>query len=287
MRKATLVCLLSSIVCVNFACSRSRVEPNDSLAFMIGSQTVASLPLGELKRRIEPRTVTVFEPYERATVAFEAIPLEAVLDEAYGPSWRDHEALLFTCRDGYQPTIPVKRVLKHEAFVAFARPGDDGFTVLKDEEGTKRRVPLEPAYVIWKNLDDARILSEGDYGWPYQVTQIELVTFRSRFAEMAPPEDASAKARAGFEVFTAHCSKCHAVNGHGGTVGPELNYPASPTEYMKADWLRRWIDDPTSMRQAPRMPPLNRQLPHRAELIEEIVAYLEEMATHKSEPRRP
>lgn len=282
MSRAVILALAFCFV-GGLACKRADVATS-SLAFLIESQPATSLTVEELTRKIPTRRVDVFEPYERDEVAFTAIPLDQVLDEAYGPSWREHEAILFTCRDGYQPTIPVRRAVEQRGYLAVARPGNVGFTILKYEEGTKKRIDLGPFYVIWENLDDARIRGEGDYGWPYQLVQIDLVTFRSHFREMAPPQSASSKALAGFEAFVVHCSKCHTINGHGGDIGPELNYPANPTEYMNDAWLRKWIDDPTSMRVAPRMPPLNPELPERVRIVEEIVAYLETMALNKIEP---
>ncbi|MDH3652770.1 MAG: cytochrome c [Myxococcales bacterium] len=258
-----------------------------SIDFLIESKPVKLLTADELMKNLKPLRLEVFEPYERANAVFTAVPLERVLDEAYGPSWRTKEAILFGCRDGYEPTIPVRRILEHQAFLAIDRPGDVGFTILKDEEGTRRRIDLRPFYVIWENLDNARVRTEGDYGWPYQVIRIDLVSFRSRFQEMAPPAHSSSQVQAGFDAFVAHCSKCHAINGRGGAIGPELNYPANPTEYLKEEWLRKWIDDPTLMRIAPRMPPLNPDLPDRTRIIDEIVAYLGAMASHKIEPGAP
>ena len=255
-----------------------------SLEFFAESTSVKSLTVEDMIRHVEARRVDVFEPYEKAEVAFTALPFERVLDEAYGPKWREHEAILFTCRDGYQPTVTVRRVLEQRAFLAIDRVGDVGFTILQYQEGLRKRIDLGPFYVVWDNLDDARIRSEGDYGWPYQVVQIDLVSFRSHFREMAPPIDASPKVLAGFEAYVVHCSKCHTINGRGGDIGPELNYPANPTEYMKIDWLRKWIDAPANMRHAPRMPPLNPELPERERVIDDIIAYLDAMASHKVEP---
>ena len=281
-----LVFALAVGASVPVACSRGTEERSDvrMLTFLSEARPVASLTVEALTTRIEPRSVEVFEPYERARVTFTALPLEKVLDEAYGPTWRTHEAILFTCRDGYQPTIPVRRVLDHRAFLAIARGGDTGFTIVKYEEGRRKRIELAPFYVIWDNVDNPRVRNEGDYGWPYQVFQIDLISFQSRFREMAPPRDSNPEVVAGFDAFVVHCSKCHAINGRGGAVGPELNYPVNPTEYLKDGWLRKWIDDPTSMRLAPRMPPLNPDLPERARIIDEIIAYLEAMASHKIEP---
>lgn len=282
MRRAATLALTFSVI-GSISCKGGDAETR-ALTFLIASQVVTTLTAEELTQKIEPDQVEVFEPYERSQIVFTALPLEQVLDVAYGASWREHEAILFTCRDGYQPTIPVRRVTEQRGFLATARSGDAGFTILKLEEGRQKRIDLGPFYVIWENLDDARVRSEGDYGWPYQVVQIDLVTFRSRFREMTPPENASSKVVAGFEAFVVHCSKCHTINGHGGDVGPELNYPANPTEYMNDAWLRKWIEDPTTMRLAPRMPPLNPELPERARVTDEIVAYLEAMSLHKIEP---
>lgn len=246
------------------------------------------MTLDELARKAELRDVKVFDPHQRDDeLTFRAFPLPDILDAAYGPSWREREAIVFTCRDGYEPTIPVQRVLRHKAFLAVGRADSPEFTLLEHRNDSIKPVELGPFYLIWSNLDDARIRAEGGYGWPYQVVRIDLVSFQSRFGAMAPDADAPKEVRAGFEAFIIHCSRCHSINGHGGKVGPELNYPANPTEYMKEPWLRKWIADPTSMRSAPTMPPLNPKLPDRARIIDDIVAYLEAIASHKIEPGTP
>jgi mono/diheme cytochrome c family protein len=276
--------VLALICCIGTGCSRDRAVDAESLQFLDGSEPVTSRNLGELTERIELREVEVFDPHQREKTVFRALPLTAVLDDAYGPIWREREAIVFSCRDGYEPTLSVRRLLRHAAFLAVGRPGTAEFSLREDRNGVTRQVELGPFYVIWENLGDARVRAEDDYGWPYQVVRIDLVSFRSRFGAMAPDRASSEEIRAGFEAFVIHCSRCHSVNGRGGKVGPELNYPANPTEYMKAEWLRKWIDDPTSMRNAPTMPPLNPKLPDRARVIDDIVAYLEAIASHKIAP---
>lgn len=252
--------------------------------FLDHSQPIVTRTSEELTRLVEPVQVEVFEPHQHTKMTFEALPLRQVLDDAYGRIWREREAIVFTCRDGYEPTIAVRRILNHSAFLALSRLGQQEFTIVDARHGAPTEVNLGPFYVIWENLDDAKIRAEDDYGWPYQVVRIELVSFEEQFSRMVPAKEASNRIWAGFDAFAIHCSRCHAINGQGGNVGPELNYPANPTEYMKEEWLRRWIDEPTSMRRNPAMPPLNRNLPNRERVIDDIVRYLEAIASRKIEP---
>jgi mono/diheme cytochrome c family protein len=255
-----------------------------TLRFSLHAEPVATTDIASLRRTIASRRVRVFEPYESREVVFDALPFDAVLDAVYARAWRDQEELLFTCRDGYQPTVPVRRVLDHKAWLAFDRVDEDGFSILKLESGSRRRVDLSPVYLIWENLDDPRMREEGDYGWPYQLVGVDVIRPRDRFPHTAPPRGASRAAVEGYAAFRVHCSRCHTINGGGGAIGPELNYPVNPVEYWKGEWLRRWIDDPREIRPATRMPPFNPVLPERMRVIDNIIAYLEAMSTAKVDP---
>lgn len=260
------------------AASEESVEADTSLAFERHGRLVARDDREQLLARAKATRIRVHEPYEERTVEFSALPLADVLDGVYGPGWREEQELLFTCRDGYQPTVPVARVLAHRAWLAFGRPATESFSIRKHESGEVRTVDLDPYYVVWSNLDDATIRQEGDYGWPYQVVGIDLIDRRARFPKMAPSADASAEVFAGFEAFRIHCSKCHPVNGEGGTLGPELNPAPGSGEYYEPAWLRTWIEEPAKARPKTRMPPLNPNLPDRARVVDQIVAYLTAMS---------
>lgn len=256
----------------------ARSDESASLQFERHGNAVATLGRAALRQIHAPSVVRVFEPYEEAEARFDALPLPAVLDHVYGSSWRDEEELLFTCRDGYQPTVPVRRVLEHAAWLAVDRPGVQGFTIVKVESGRRQRIDLSPAYLVWENLDDAQIREQGDYGWPYQLVGIDLVRARDRFPRMAPPVAAPADVHAGFRAFRVHCSRCHTVNGDGGQIGPELNGPVPSVSVRDVDWLRRWIEDPSEIVPTARMPRLNPALADREAIIDEILAYLRTMA---------
>jgi mono/diheme cytochrome c family protein len=79
---------------------------------------------------------------------------------------------------------------------------------------------------------------------------------------------------------------CHKLNGAGASdVGPDLNRPMNPTEYMTPTGLHALIRDPKSVRTWPeqRMSGFSPAAVSDAE-IDEIIAYLKHMAGRKAAP---
>lgn len=262
--------------------ARGDDDASTALRFARHGEAVATLALDALRDVADAKTLTVHEPYEDGEATFRALPLAAVLDHVFGKGWRDEEELLFTCRDGYQPTVPVQRALDHQAWLAFERPGAD-FTIDKLESGRRQEISLAPFYLVWENRDDAVVRAEGDYGWPYQLVGIELVRARDRFPKMTPLASADALVAEGYTAFRMYCTRCHAINGEGGSIGPELNAPGREVGRRDPAWLRRWIDDPSQFAANARMPALDRGLPDRDHTLDALLAYLHAMAT--AEPR--
>jgi mono/diheme cytochrome c family protein len=252
-----------------------------TLRFSRAGDPVARRNLEWMREAVPASTVRVHEPYESQEIPFAAVPFARLLDAVYGPGWRQEEEILLTCSDGYAPTIPVARVLDHRPWLAFARADQPGFTVEKRESGERKTISLAPFYLVWENLDDATIRQEADYGWPYQLVAIDLIRALERFPKMAPPEGASPEVMKGFAAFRVHCSKCHELNGEGGSIGPELNAAISPVEYRDPSWLRGWIEDPSRILPNARMPALNPALPDRGAVVDQILAYLDAMARSK------
>ncbi len=258
-----------------------------AIAFRRHGEPVATRDLAALEQITRPERLRVFEPYEQREIEFSALRFERVLDALYGAEWRVEDELLFTCRDGYQPTVPVARVLAHAAWLAFERVGSPAFTIRKRESGRVQDVSLAPFYLIWENLDDTQVRSEGDYGWPYQLVGVELIRSRDRFPRMAPPASSPPKVHEGFAAFRVHCSRCHPVNGEGGKIGPELNATAGPAGRRDPAWLRDWIDDPSRIAPNARMERLNPALPNREAVIASIIAYLQAMVDYpRAESKR-
>ena len=103
---------------------------------------------------------------------------------------------------------------------------------------------------------------------------IELVS--SADAVGAAVSDSSKKP--GFDLFVQHCLKCHAIDGVGGTFGPELNSPCSVTEYWNPGFLNRFIANAGSIRAGTKMPNFSAL---SGKDIQAIVEYLQYMASHK------
>jgi mono/diheme cytochrome c family protein len=280
--RALATCWLCS--CLLFVGSLAAADDGAAeLAFSRRSEPVATRDLAWLRQAVPTRVVRVVDPYEEEVVEFEALAFDAVLDAIYGRSWRDEEEVLFRCRDGYQPTVPVERIIAHRAQLAFARRDRADFTLRKRESGVSKQIDLAPFYLVWENLDDTRLRAEGDYGWPYQLIALDLIRARDHFPKMAPALSAPAAVQAGFAVFRVHCSRCHTLNGEGGSIGPELNGPIPAAVRRDTAWLRRWIDDPSRVLPTARMERLNPALPERKRAIDEVIRYLQAMAAAKTE----
>jgi mono/diheme cytochrome c family protein len=231
-------------------------------------------------RRLGGERVTVDDPHEHRAIELEGVRATTLFDATLGPSWRNAEEIVATCVDGFHPAIPVSLFLEHDAYVAYARPDSADFAI---QESPTKRTAVGPYYVVWKKEAG---LAPPEPAWPFEVTALEATDFATRFAAAIPPRDAGALAQEGFERFRTFCLPCHTINGAGGAVGPELNYPVSVTEYFAGPVLRQWITDPNRVRWNAKMPP---PLPADAEqprAIEAIVGYLEAMAGAKREPRR-
>ncbi len=238
----------------------------------------------ELAKLVPAQQVRVWDPYELREIELEAFPMNAVLDATFGARWRERDEILMTCKDGFQPSVPVQRFLKHRAWLAFRRIDQRDFELLEHDVTPPVRVNLSPYYLVWANLDDPQVRAEGDLGWPYQLVAVEPVDFQAHFPKLAPPAGAGEPVRQGFLAFRSYCLPCHTVNGEGGRVGPELNYPMNVTEYWHAPALRRWILDPRSVRSRAAMPSIAPGLADREGMVDTVITYLEAMATKKVAP---
>lgn len=258
------------------------VSASDSIVFKRHGKPVATLE-GDAIRNYHPSVIEVDDPAALEKIRYEAVPFRSLLSRVYGHSWKKEEEILFTCSDGFQPSIPVKTILEYTPALAFRREGAD-FEILNRAHG-KEDVKLGPYYLIWDNLNEPKVKTEGGEIWPYQLTTIDIIRFEDRFPRLTPPKGAGASAKRGFLVFRKNCMSCHTMNGEGGTRGVELNYPVNVTRYFKTAWLERWIDDPRSVRFSTTMPAISKDLPKRKRKIADVIEYLKAMDRRKIKPK--
>jgi mono/diheme cytochrome c family protein len=253
------------------------------LTFKNRGKTVKELSREQLLALVPAREITVYEPHEKREVTYRGVPFNTLLEKVYGDSWKKTEEILFTCVDGYQPSLPLSRFEGFTSYLAFERKGAKEFSLV-DKLHSGETVQLGPFYLVWDNMKSDTLKRLGAEGWPYQITTVDLIRFADRFPRMAPPDGSVASVQRGFLAFRAHCMSCHRINGEGGTKGVELNYPTSVTEYFQPDWLKRWVTDAPSMRFGTAMPSFKRNEPGWSETIDDILAYLKAMAGNKKKP---
>jgi mono/diheme cytochrome c family protein len=256
---------------------------NTRIEFKNRGEIVRILHLEEFTAIASERFLKIYEPHEKRMRTYQVYSAQSLFDHVFGKNWREAEEIVFLCADGYQPSIPVAKFLAYDAYFAFASTDDSPF-MLENVLQNNETVKLEPLYLVWDNLKSTELREEGAADMPYQIKEIELTSFAARFPALSPPANASQQVQQGFLHFRKHCIACHTINGQGGGKAPELNYPLSVTEYIKPEFLKRWIDDPSSIRYNTTMPALTAEIPAREKVIEELIAYLKAISTVKRLP---
>ena len=224
-------------------------------------------------------SITVDNPTDSKLHTYKGISLPVLLEQVFGTTWKAFDMVKFITRDGYQPVIPVESIIAGSGVISTGEKGYPGFGKLQRKNG--ETVDPGPFYLVWENIRNKVGNEDPWLSWPWQITGIELTTFAHEFPRSAPPTSSGNPAKEGFLAFRQHCIKCHTINGDGGNVGPELNYPVNVTEYWKEEWLARFIEDPRSIRGYSRMIPFYRDVKNRQEVISSIIAYLKVMKDNK------
>jgi mono/diheme cytochrome c family protein len=253
--------------------------PSPALRFLRDGAESRTLTLAELLACCAPQEVAVDDPYYGGPKRFRALPLGAVLARGFGAEVASeafaHAELLLRARDGYTRTASGAQLRSPGAFLAYAdadRPGG-GFLPID-----RRQLDPAPFYLVWQGegRSDTNL-----WPWPYQLAEIEIADFAETFPHVPPPgARPGSAAQRGFAIFRASCIACHAINGEGGTVGPELNVPRSIVEYRDPALLKQFIRDPRSFRYT--------SMPSQPQLgdadLDALLAYFTHMSAHKRDP---
>jgi mono/diheme cytochrome c family protein len=261
-----------------FALASPAAEP--ALRFERSGAEPRTVTAAELRAACPAETVEVEDPYYERRKRFLAWPLRCVLAQglgAPGAGFAEQDVLL-RALDGYTRATDGAVLLEPGGYLAFAdadRPAG-GFDPID-----YRQADPAPFYVIWKGAGEKDVVR---YPWPYQLAEIAVVRVEDRFPHAVPTGAApGSPAARGFAVFRRSCLQCHAINGDGGRVGPELNVPRSIVEYRPEAQLRAFIRDPQQFRYT--QMPAN---PHLTDAdLDALLAYFRHMSQHRFDPLHP
>ena len=226
-----------------------------------------------------PTATTVTIPNDVAykrDMTFRAVPMPVLLAGV-----ASDDTLRFTASDGFVAMIPAAQLLSRSGATAYlaVEAVDAPWPPLKADSPAT----AGPFYLVWLHPERGAISAEE---WPYQIARIDVVApLAKRYPMLAPSAGLSARdpVRHGYAVFARNCAVCHTLNmGGDATIGPDLNVPYNPTEYMRIDALRRLIRDPQSLRRWPaaKMPSFDVKVVSDRDLTD-LLAYLRHMADRK------
>jgi mono/diheme cytochrome c family protein len=250
------------------------------LRFLKDGVEVGRVDLATLRAKGRETTVTVDDPYYERSMTYRAVPLATALALGFGepPSAFAGEDVVLRAADGYARPTTGARLAEAGGFLAFgdaSRPADPPAFLPMG----RRALDPAPFYVVWTGAGQKDPHASP---WPYQLVAVERQDFvRSHPHTVPRSAPDGSPAWTGFRVFRTECVACHAVNGEGGTVGPDLNVPQSIVEYRPAEQIKAYIRDPATFRYGnmPANPHLG------AAELDGLIAYFETMRRAKHDPR--
>ena len=267
--------LFCGVVCTTVTQGAGATEPE--LTIVMGGRMATYAPAALLALPAATQVAISGDVAYKRDMSFRAIPVAALLA---GVGF--DETIRFVANDGFVANLPAAPLLaRGNGAVAYLaiEPPDAPWPPLKSGESAT----AGPFYLVWVHPELAGIHDEQ---WPYQIARIEsALPLVKRFPVLAPASGLSAQdpIRHGFAAYEKHCSVCHTLNlGGDATIGPDLNVPYNPTEYLRVDALRRLIRDPQTLRRWPaaKMPKFPATTLSDRELTD-LLAYLRHMADRK------
>jgi mono/diheme cytochrome c family protein len=243
-----------------------------------------SFTASELLKSKNLRTIVVEKDpaYGDRKMTYAAVPLNDIFE---GINLDAISTMSFKCLDGFSGAISKTRAFNKNpsgsiAYIAIESE-DKKWSKLSENKPTTPG----PFYLIWDHPEKSKIMTDE---WPFQLAGLELseVPFEDQFPKTQPDTSVSHNdpIRKGYATFMTTCFACHSINGDGGLkIGPDLNIPFSPTEYLQPKFFMTLVRNPQNLRkwEQARMPGFK-----PADLsdddLKNIWAYLSHMSTKKN-----
>jgi mono/diheme cytochrome c family protein len=274
--KLTAARMLVALGCALAAWCAVAADP--VLTIEIGGK-VATHTVGSLLSH--PATVSITVPADvsyKRSMTYRAIPMATLLG-GIAPN----ASVRFLATDGFAA------VMQADVLLASDDKGARAYLAIEPPDATWPPLRVGdpasagPFYLVWLRPERAMIVPEQ---WPYRIARVdETASVAKRFPSIVPASTVAVdgSVNRGYAAFVKNCLVCHTLNLAGdASVGPDLNVPFNPTEYMRLDALRRLIRDPQSLRRWPgaKMPGIDAALMSDREL-NDMLAYLRYMANRK------
>jgi mono/diheme cytochrome c family protein len=264
-----------------FAIAYMTAHAEQATLTIVADQQRVVFSQSQLLSRHDIQTISVADSvYKQRFTRFKAIPIANLLTALTIP-----EFAVVQCNgaDGFSAILEKTRLLSPDpkaskAYLAI----EDPKSPWPDLVG--KTTSAGPFYLVWTDPQASAI---GREEWPFQVVSIAILSdIRSAFPNIYPADDAAPTVQNGFKSFLKNCFACHKINGNGaGSIGPDLNLPMNPTEYLEETALAALIRRPASVRTWPGM--VMRGFSEAAIPDAErsdLIAYLKYMSKTKGKP---
>lgn len=224
---------------------------------------------------IKQLTIENDPTYSGQKMTYTVIPVSALFADF---KIEADSTLLFNCLDGFSAALDPAPLLNKDtkkaiAYIAIEDPSQPWPKIKKRDN-----LSAGPFYLVWENPEKSKISQEE---WPFQLAGFEMKpSLAQQFPKTVPRAKSSSEVQAGYKLFMKNCFACHTMNGDGTSqMGPDLNIPHGPTEYMKEKFIFQLIRNPQSVRHWPqsKMSAFSPQSLSDKD-IRHIIRYLEHMA---------
>jgi len=275
MKTVKIYIIISSLFIFSFlSCNKKKEQKIETTTF---AQTEIKLDLLDLqkKNRLGKDTVVTIanDPVYHKKKKFFVVNASVLINNEIDLKKIDpkNTNIVFECSDGYKPEMPLELFLNANPYLAYhdadAPKGSNWEAIVKDGN----EMNAAPFYIVYTSISE----KDSRYKWPYNLVNIYLEPLNKSTVELFPLKNR--KLESGYTLFKNHCITCHAINGIGGTMGPELNDPKSVTEYWKEKELVDYIVNPEAFRNKVKMPTLGIS----KQQSQQIVDYLKYMSENK------